>query len=437
MTFANHNQPAMGRVVRSLVALSLTLIALLASRPALALDTGDIVVASIKGEVHIAVRGTDTTLRAGAVLELPATVRTGRDGAIELRQGATSISVGPDTLLEFPALATPGGSIDRIVQPRGNAFYNVGKRSGRKLRIETPFLVGVVKGTQFSVVAQDHATNDFAVRRVARGAFRRRQRRHRPARRRDRDARSRRDRYLRLEDGGGRDAAAAAEGACHETCCAEFARGRGWQPGRAVVETSTPSGNVVGEPISAERDTRHQACRSPRGRPVRRNAGAVVECRSSTRRHGASSISARQSGVTTVSRGDRAWVKARRRGHRGRGQWSGDGRPGRSTRTATAGVERRRGCRGRSRSSGRGGPRTRRRRQGQFRAGQQQRQRQLARQRRWRTTAAQATLPMTSRPSWIPPTLSRRGHGHGSRRRRGRHGRRRQRTGQRSTSAPT
>ena len=115
--------------------------------------------ASIKGEVHIAIRGTDTRLRAGAVLELPATVRTGRDGAIELRQGATSISVGPETLLEFPALATPGGSIDRIVQPRGTAFYNVGKRSGRKLRIETPFLVGVVKGTQFSVVAQDHATN--------------------------------------------------------------------------------------------------------------------------------------------------------------------------------------------------------------------------------------------------------------------------------------
>ena len=77
---------------------------------------------------------------------------------MELRQGATSISVGPDTLLEFPALETRGGPIDRIVQPRGNAFYSIGKRSGRKLRIETPFLVGVVKGTQFNVAAQDHST---------------------------------------------------------------------------------------------------------------------------------------------------------------------------------------------------------------------------------------------------------------------------------------
>jgi hypothetical protein len=157
MTFANHNLRAASRVARALVTLSLVF-ALCAAPRAFALDTGDIVVASTKGEVHVSVRGMDTKLRAGSVLELPATVRTGRDGAIELRQGATSINVGPDTILEFPALEKPGGSIDRIVQPRGTAFYNVGKRPGRKLRIETPFLVGVVKGTQFSIVAQDHAT---------------------------------------------------------------------------------------------------------------------------------------------------------------------------------------------------------------------------------------------------------------------------------------
>jgi hypothetical protein len=157
MHFANHNHGVSSRLARALAALSLAVM-LLASPAAFALDSGDIVVSSIKGEVHIAVRGADTKLRAGSILELPATVRTGRDGAIELRQGATSISVGPDSLLEFPALATPGGSIDRVVQPRGTSFYNVGKRGGRKLRIETPFLVGVVKGTQFSVVAQDHAT---------------------------------------------------------------------------------------------------------------------------------------------------------------------------------------------------------------------------------------------------------------------------------------
>ena len=74
---------------------------------------------------------------------------------MELQQGATTLSVGPETLLEFPALEKRGAPIDRIVQPRGNVFYNIGKREGRKLRIETPYLVGVVKGTQFNVAAQD------------------------------------------------------------------------------------------------------------------------------------------------------------------------------------------------------------------------------------------------------------------------------------------
>jgi hypothetical protein len=153
----NHNQQ-LRRVARPLVAWSLLLAAWCATPAAFALDTGDIVVASTRGEVIITVRGAPTRLRAGSVLELPATLRTGRDGAVELRQGATSISVGPDTLLEFPALEKAGGPIDRVVQPRGNAFYSIGKRPGRKLRVETPFLVGVVKGTQFNVAAGDDAT---------------------------------------------------------------------------------------------------------------------------------------------------------------------------------------------------------------------------------------------------------------------------------------
>lgn len=150
----NHNQPAKGNLVCSLIA---SLAALCAAPSALAVDSGDIVITSLKGEVHVTMSGSECAVRAGAVLELPATVRTGADGAIELRQGATSVSVGPDTLLEFPALAKRDGPIDRIVQPHGNAFYDIGKREKRKLRIETPWLVGVVKGTQFNVVAQDGA----------------------------------------------------------------------------------------------------------------------------------------------------------------------------------------------------------------------------------------------------------------------------------------
>ena len=157
MNCHNQNELAVSPLVRLLTTLSCALALLLAASAVHAADAGDIVVVSTKGEVSIT-DGAGRTLRAGAVLEPPATVRTGRDGAIELRQGATTVSIGPDTLLEFPALEKRGAPIDRIVQPRGNAFYNIGKRAGRKLRVEAPYLVGVVKGTQFNVAAQDVAT---------------------------------------------------------------------------------------------------------------------------------------------------------------------------------------------------------------------------------------------------------------------------------------
>ncbi|MEO8017655.1 MAG: FecR domain-containing protein [Pseudomonadota bacterium] len=144
-------------VVRALAGLWFALAALLAAPAALAIDSGDIVVVSLKGEIHVTMNGAVRNLRAGGVLELPASIRTGSDGNIELRQGATTVSVGPETLLEFPALEQRGAPIDRIVQPRGNVFYSIGKREGRKLRVETPYLVGVIKGTQFNVAVQDEA----------------------------------------------------------------------------------------------------------------------------------------------------------------------------------------------------------------------------------------------------------------------------------------
>ncbi len=158
MSCDKKNTSTMNPVVRVAGALWLVLAALCAAPAAFAVDAGDIVVVSLKGEVHFTMNGAARTVRAGGVLEPPAVLRTGRDGAVELRQGATTLSVGPETLLEFPAAEKRGAPIDRILQPTGNVFYDIGKREGRKLRIETPYLVGVVKGTQFNVAAQDEST---------------------------------------------------------------------------------------------------------------------------------------------------------------------------------------------------------------------------------------------------------------------------------------
>ncbi|HUQ11654.1 MAG TPA: FecR domain-containing protein [Steroidobacteraceae bacterium] len=145
-----------------LLSLSLAAILWIATPIAHALDIGDIIVANIKGDVTFTLNGAQRALKGGAVLTLPAVVHTGKDGSVELKQGATSIRVGPDTELNFPASEKHGGAIDRIVQPRGNAFYDIGKRDGRKLRVETPVLVGVVKGTQFNVTVLE-GTSTFSL----------------------------------------------------------------------------------------------------------------------------------------------------------------------------------------------------------------------------------------------------------------------------------
>ncbi|HVJ29627.1 MAG TPA: FecR domain-containing protein, partial [Gammaproteobacteria bacterium] len=45
-----------------------------------------------------------------------------------------------------------------MVQRRGNVFYDVAPRDLGKLRVETPLLVAVIKGTQFNVAVQPDST---------------------------------------------------------------------------------------------------------------------------------------------------------------------------------------------------------------------------------------------------------------------------------------
>src|SRR5215469_598001 len=123
-----------------------------AGPPAAALD---VTVASVQGDVSVTVQARRLEVHKGDVVPLPATIYTGPSGSIELRQGNTTLSVAPNSQLVIPAPTVPGEPIDRVIQAHGNAFYNVAKRETRKLHVESAYLVAVVKGTQFSVVAQD------------------------------------------------------------------------------------------------------------------------------------------------------------------------------------------------------------------------------------------------------------------------------------------
>ena len=60
--------------------------------------------------------------------------------------------------MQIPKATSSDQTLDRIVQSGGNVYYNVAKRPAHKLRVETPLLVAVIKGTRFNVSAVDTMT---------------------------------------------------------------------------------------------------------------------------------------------------------------------------------------------------------------------------------------------------------------------------------------
>jgi hypothetical protein len=117
-----------------------------------------LVITSVKGDVRLSVRGEPRTAQKGNVVELSASIRTGRASSIELQQGQTTVAAGADTQLDIPATAVRGDLLEKVVQSSGNTFYSVAKRGAKKFRVETPYLVAVVKGTQFNVAVQEDAS---------------------------------------------------------------------------------------------------------------------------------------------------------------------------------------------------------------------------------------------------------------------------------------
>ena len=121
-------------------------------------DGSRISVTAVAGEVDVTMAGRAVTVAPRTTVVLPARIVTGADGNVGLAQAGTNINVANDTDVEIPAEAVDGNLIARLVQHRGNVFYDVAPRDVGKLRVETPFLVAVIKGTQFNVAVQQDST---------------------------------------------------------------------------------------------------------------------------------------------------------------------------------------------------------------------------------------------------------------------------------------
>lgn len=120
----------------------------------------DIRIEELEGKVDVSTDGNASSVEIGNALELPSRIVTGDDGRILLRQGLTGVDIAPESDVEIPEAAAHGQLIARMIQHRGSAFYDVETRplEQLKLTVETPYLVAVVKGTQFNVTVVDDST---------------------------------------------------------------------------------------------------------------------------------------------------------------------------------------------------------------------------------------------------------------------------------------
>jgi hypothetical protein len=109
-------------------------------------------------EVQIAGGAPWTPAEPGATLTGPATVRTGPDGGATLTRDDDRIVLSASTTVRLPG-PEQGDSATRIVQPEGEAFFEVGPRPGWTFSVDTPYLAVVVKGTKFGVDVSEAGTS--------------------------------------------------------------------------------------------------------------------------------------------------------------------------------------------------------------------------------------------------------------------------------------
>ena len=152
-----HRQAA-GIASSLLIALALAAPVTAAAPTAAGVRHHPVLITAVTGDVDVSMANVDVEPHVGDEVLLPARIVTGRDGTLGLAQSRTSISIAPDSEIEIPEAAYDGHLIGRLVQWRGNVFYDVETREVERLRIETPYLVAVVKGTQFNVAVLDDTT---------------------------------------------------------------------------------------------------------------------------------------------------------------------------------------------------------------------------------------------------------------------------------------
>jgi hypothetical protein len=121
----------------------------------------------VQGNVRIRTAGEEARgwqpLKGTVLIAGDSEVATGADGIAVLANGIDRIELSPNSHVVLPAPTEGPDLLTRIRQKLGRVFFDVGPRPERRFEVEAPFLVVLVKGTQFTV-ASNYMGNSVEVR---------------------------------------------------------------------------------------------------------------------------------------------------------------------------------------------------------------------------------------------------------------------------------
>lgn len=90
------------------------------------------------------------------LLIAPLHIKTGENARITLKHRNDQTTVGPNSVIEFAEEEINKTKLfSRIIQSLGQSLFKIKTSDNRKIQVETPYLVSIVKGTTFSVQVTD------------------------------------------------------------------------------------------------------------------------------------------------------------------------------------------------------------------------------------------------------------------------------------------
>lgn len=119
-------------------------------------------VSRLRGDAQILVQGQWKDLRRGDTVPLRHFVRTGEDAKMRLSRGGEVVDMEPKS--EVQILENAGGRNTVVHQRTGEISVEANRRKTKHFAVQTRFLVAVVKGTRFTVRA-DQRVADVSVSR--------------------------------------------------------------------------------------------------------------------------------------------------------------------------------------------------------------------------------------------------------------------------------